>query len=904
MGEEFEAYKVVGRVVLDGQANVEKGLATLGSSMSKFGGGLTKYVTLPIIAAVGVVSGVLVKMGKDFDDGYDALITKTGAEGKALDSLKKDFKEVAKVVPESFEKIGNTVGELSARMNLTGKPLQDLSIQITRLGEITKTEIASLIPNVTRVFGDWSISTAKQSGVMDYLYKVATQTGIGVDKLSENVVKFGAPLRQMGFDFETSSAMIGKWEKEGVNAELVLGSLRIGLTRMAKEGITDTNEALWTMIDRIKSAGSTGEATKLAMEMFGAKAGPDMAAAIREGRFELEDLVSSLKNSKVTINETATSTEDFTETWTKLKNKIFIASEPIVTKFWEGLNKLAIMFEEKLVPAIEKMIPKLQPVMDMLLDKLFPILIDRGIPLIENLVEKIGDLVQKFSELTPKQQDNVLKWIGIAAAAGPVLVILGKMVTVFTQLKSAMSGVLGTAGMVATVTLLMSKGVATVGENIGATTQKGFEWKRLLLGLIPIQGGSEMVYGFRTILGIMPALINKQIEWNNISGLNRNQQLEMSKALREGNTEMVAQLSNISKMQNLKTGLMFKTWSDNIKEAMTSVGEFFTTTIPGWWTTIETTATTIWTNIQTFFSTTWEKIKGIFSAAWDNIWQFALRWVPFLNLIVENWDKIVGMFQSWWSNIINIFTTAFNWISGITNSWNENIRGFFVTVWDGIAGFFTNWWNTQKTNFNTAIEFIKGLFEPAFTKISNIIKGIFGTDDNSGIRGFYVGLWKGITEGIESFKDGFIRVFDKIADGLRTPINKVIDLINGMIKGAQTAINGIAGALNNIKITIPDWVGKIIPGLAGQSWSPNITVPNLPTIPHLANGGTITRSGMALVGENGPEFLSLPKGAQVSPNVPMVNNYYITSQKALDEAQIRREIDSLSRELALRWGMV
>jgi len=36
-------------------------------------------------------------------------------------------------------------------------------------------------------------------------------------------------------------------------------------------------------------------------------------------------------------------------------------------------------------------------------------------------------------------------------------------------------------------------------------------------------------------------------------------------------------------------------------------------------------------------------------------------------------------------------------------------------------------------------------------------------------------------------------------------------------------------------------------------------------IPGLANGGTITTAGMTLVGERGPELLSLPRGAQVTP---------------------------------------
>lgn len=38
-----------------------------------------------------------------------------------------------------------------------------------------------------------------------------------------------------------------------------------------------------------------------------------------------------------------------------------------------------------------------------------------------------------------------------------------------------------------------------------------------------------------------------------------------------------------------------------------------------------------------------------------------------------------------------------------------------------------------------------------------------------------------------------------------------------------------------------------------------------PFFPGMATGGTVTTSGMALVGERGPELLSLPRGAQVTP---------------------------------------
>ena len=48
----------------------------------------------------------------------------------------------------------------------------------------------------------------------------------------------------------------------------------------------------------------------------------------------------------------------------------------------------------------------------------------------------------------------------------------------------------------------------------------------------------------------------------------------------------------------------------------------------------------------------------------------------------------------------------------------------------------------------------------------------------------------------------------------------------------------------------------------------------LPNIPGLAGGGSVTRSGAVLVGERGPELLNLPRGAVVSPNQNSSGNVY------------------------------
>lgn len=94
-------------------------------------------------------------------------------------------------------------------------------------------------------------------------------------------------------------------------------------------------------------------------------------------------------------------------------------------------------------------------------------------------------------------------------------------------------------------------------------------------------------------------------------------------------------------------------------------------------------------------------------------------------------------------------------------------------------------------------------------------------------------IWNGFVDIVKGIWNGII-------DFVEGGINSVIDLINGMIDG----VNVVGGAFGVHIDAIP----KV-------------------NLPGLANGGTITRPGSVIVGENGPELLRLPKGASVDPNI-------------------------------------
>ena len=395
----------------DGMSKVSSTMQKTGAKMTSVGDAWTRSISLPLIAIGGAATAAAVAV----DEAYDSIRVGTGATGEALERLKESFDTVYANVPASTEEVANAIGDLNTRLGLTGTALEDLSTQMLNLARITESDVGSVIQSTTRVFGDWSIATEDQSSTLDYLFKVVQSTGVEINNLSNKMVQYGAPLRQMGFEFEEAAVLMGKFEKEGVNTELVLGSLRIALTRMAQEGVTDASAALQQIIEDIENAGSAGEANTIALEAFGSRAGPDMAAAIREGRFEIDELISTLNESGETINKAAEETMSFKEQMVLLKNKVTQALEPL------GATLL----------------------------KTF----DRMFPTIEKAIDFVGRLIEGFSNLPEPVQKLALIFGGIFALGGPILSGIGRFTTavsglipMFSGVATKLGGIIGAAG--------------------------------------------------------------------------------------------------------------------------------------------------------------------------------------------------------------------------------------------------------------------------------------------------------------------------------------------------------------------------------------------------------------------------------------------------------------------------
>ncbi len=167
----------------------------------------------------------------------------------------------------------------------------------------------------------------------------------------------------------------------------------------------------------------------------------------------------------------------------------------------------------------------------------------------------------------------------------------------------------------------------------------------------------------------------------------------------------------------------------------------------------------------------------------------------------------------------------------------------------------------------------------------DMVKGIFdGIIDF--IRGVFTGDWERAWGGVKKI---FSSIMSGLANVMKAPLNAVIGMVNGIIDSINWLITQVNKVSSLIGVKINGNIGKI---------------------PMLANGGVLEK-GTAIVGEAGPELLSVNNGRAVvqpltsqSPAAPQAQQapILITVQSILDGRVIAESTTKYQERAARMYG--
>lgn len=285
------------------------------------------------VGAAGLAAGAaFYKVGEVFDDVADTIRVGTGATGKDLDALVDSAKRVGATVPAEFEAIGPVVADVNTRMGLTGETLEKVASQYLHAGNILGEAVD--VGKTSAAFNAFNIEGEKVSGALDHLFQVSQATGIGMNELADGVARNAPAVQALGFSFEESAAMIGSFDKAGLNSGAIMASMSKGLVTLAKDG-EEPKKAFKRVVGEIEGfikKGDEAGALNLASKVFGTKGATQFMGALKSGTLNLGEMEKAAGQTGDTIIGAGEDTMDFAEQWMLFKNKILVWLEPMASK--------------------------------------------------------------------------------------------------------------------------------------------------------------------------------------------------------------------------------------------------------------------------------------------------------------------------------------------------------------------------------------------------------------------------------------------------------------------------------------------------------------------------------------------------------------------------------------------
>ena len=615
--------------------SISKKTSKIGQGLKNIGGALTTGITVPVVG----LATAAVSVGNSFEKQMSRVQAIAGATKEELKQLTNQAIDLgaqtsfsATEAAEGMENLasaGFTTNEIMKAMpgllNLAASSGADLA---------TASEIAA---SSIRGFG---LDASQSAHVADVFAEASARTNAQVEDMGY-AMKYIAPIANtMGLKIEEVSAAIGIMSDAGIKGEQAGTTLRGALTRLTKptdkmtkvmenlgisfydnEGKMKSLTEIVSMLEK-ETKGLTDEQKQNALTtLFGTESLSGMVALINRGSEDLSDMTKSFQNCDGAAQNMAN---------TMLNN-----TSGSIEEMSGALESLAIKVQQMLAPYITE------------------------------AANKIQELINKFMELPESTQKTILAITGIAAIIGPVLLILGQVITSI----SAISGVLSTFfGWIANA----SAGIGGLSKVLTVLTGP--------VGIV-IAAITALVGVFTYLYNTNEQFRNKAQEtWNNLVNLFQNTVMPVINNLK--NLVMSVINTIISILQQL--------WSF-IEPFFT---EMFTWLMDFW----NNTGSEIFENVMGFVN----GLIDLVSMIWNNVIS------PLINFLVENLQPAFSFVFGFISEIVKNFG---NTIGSIIKS----VTGIFKGIIDFITGVFSG-------NWEKAWQGIKDIFKNIVSGLANIIK--------------------------------------------------------------------------------------------------------------------------------------------------------------------------------------
>ncbi|CAB4190603.1 Phage tail tape measure protein [uncultured Caudovirales phage] len=402
-------------------------LESVGQSFNKAGRAMTIGITAPLVGA----AGASLLFAGNFEASMTRLVSLAGVSQDQLGKVKKTILDLAPAVGIGPQALADAMTIVSSTVSDTNVALDILKIAAkgSAAGMGDTADVARALTAVVNSYGAANITAARAGDILTQTVKDGGAEAKELAPTLANVVPMAA---QLGISFEEVGANIATFTKLGVPATQAVTSLSAVMTAMLKptrEGemaLSQLGMSYDSLRKEVKDKGLTAVLTDLSVK-FGDN---------KEAMAEVFGRVEALRNVMGTAGQQAETYATVLGNITKASGVLdgaFDAMKGKQVQTWNELTAavtvIAIKLGDALAPALTKAMIAAKPILDW-----------------------IVKAVEWFGQLPAPVQTTVIGFIGLAAAVGPMLMMVGSLAIGLSSVLGLIGGAGGLGAILAIAT--------------------------------------------------------------------------------------------------------------------------------------------------------------------------------------------------------------------------------------------------------------------------------------------------------------------------------------------------------------------------------------------------------------------------------------------------------------------
>lgn len=386
-----------------GVDSAKKTIGDLGRTMAGVGAGLSAGITVPIVAA----GTAAINASTEFN-ALMANVQSLGVSAERVEELKAAVQKLGPEVGKSTTDLAEGLYQVVSAFGDSADTVKILEInaKAATAGLATTTDAINLTSAVTKGYGDTSAEAVQKVSDLAFVTVQLGQTTFPELASSMGLVvplasSMGVEMEQLFAVMATATGVTGSASQVATQLRGVLQSLLAPTGDMAKLIQSLGFESGTAMVQQLGLQGSIQQV---------------VAAAAASGQ-PLQKYMGSIEAQTLALALAGPQADSYAQKLAAMTGAAG-ATEAAFRAQTEGINAMGFQWQQLQV--------RLEVILQQLGDAMGPALMD-VLALIEPLVKQVQDWATAFAAADPEQQKMILGLIGLAAAAGPVLLALGSV---------------------------------------------------------------------------------------------------------------------------------------------------------------------------------------------------------------------------------------------------------------------------------------------------------------------------------------------------------------------------------------------------------------------------------------------------------------------------------------------